>query len=312
MQPDIIALGEPILEMNAVDEGDLGASGVFKAGFGGDTSNFSVAAARAGGNVGYLTRLGADAFGDAYIELWKREGIDASFVERDRTANTGMYFITRRAGKHAFTYFRAGSAASRMTPEFLPRDYIAGAKLLHVSGITQGISTSACDAAFAAMDMAREAGVPVSYDPNLRLALWPLARARAAIHEAISNADMVFPSLEDARDLTGLDAAEDIVRYYMAMGPKLVALKLGPDGALLGRDGELTRFTAFKVDAIDCSGAGDAFSGTFAANFVAGRPEEECMRRALAAGALTTTGLGCVTPIPNRAKVEAFLASQVD
>ncbi len=310
MQPEIIALGEPIVEMSAVDEGGLDKAGTFKAGFGGDASNFAIAAARAGARVGFLTRLGDDDFGDAFMDLWKREGIDASFVARDKDANTGLYFITRREGTHAFTYFRAGSAASRMTPEYLPGDYIAKAKLFHASGITQGISTSACDTAFAAMALAREAGALVSFDPNLRPALWPTARARAAIHEAMSMADLVFPSLEDARVLTGLEAPEDIARFYMDMGPKLVALKLGADGALLAKNGEMTRYPAFPVETVDCSGAGDAFTGTFTANYVAGADLETCMRRALAAGALTTAGLGCVAPLPTRQRVEAFLAER--
>ena len=199
-------------------------------------------------------------------DLWKRDGIDASCVERDKGTYTGMYFVTRKGGKHEFTYYRSDSAASRMTVEFLPKEYIGGARLLHVSGITLGISASACDTAFAAMALARQAGLRISFDPNLRLALWPLSRARAVIREATSQADLVFPSYEDAQLLTGFDAPEDIVRVYLDMGPKLVVLKLGENGAILARNGKITRYPAFKVDAIDCSGAGDAFSGTFAAN----------------------------------------------
>ncbi len=308
MQPDIIALGEPLLEMNAVDEGGLETAGAFQAGFGGDTSNFAVAAARAGGRVGYLTRIGRDAFGDAFLSLWKREGVDVSHVAVDENAGTGLYFITRRDGGHEFVYFRKGSAASRMTPDSLPEEYIAGAGLLHVSGVTQGISDTACDAGFAAMDAARSAGTLVSYDPNLRPALWPLARARAVIHEAMSRADLVFPSIEDARELTGLFEAGDIARFYRELGAKIVVLKLGAEGALLAREDEVVRYPAFRAEAVDCSGAGDAFAGTFAAEYVAGSAVGECMRRALAAGALTVSGLGCVTPIPTRERVDAFLA----
>ena len=143
MQPDIIAIGEPMLEFNAEEEGALSDVRHFVAGWGGDTSNFAIAASRAGGRVGYLTRLGDDEFGESFLKLWQREGIDVTRIVKDPDAFTAAYFISRKGKQHYFTYFRRDSAASRMTPGFLPQDYIAGAKLLHVSGISQAISVSA-------------------------------------------------------------------------------------------------------------------------------------------------------------------------
>ncbi|MCU0564096.1 MAG: PfkB family carbohydrate kinase, partial [Desulfobacterales bacterium] len=119
MQPDIVSLGEPMLEFNAPEEGALSEVPGFSVGWGGDTSNFAVAASRAGGTVGYLTRLGADEFGDSFVNLWRQEGIDTTHVARDPQAATGIYFISRKGRQHHFTYYRRGSAASRMTPDFL-------------------------------------------------------------------------------------------------------------------------------------------------------------------------------------------------
>jgi 2-dehydro-3-deoxygluconokinase len=221
MQPDIIAIGEPMIELNAAEEGLLSEAERFVVGWGGDTSNFAVSASRAGGQVGYLTRLGDDAFGESFLKLWAREGIDTRFVEKDPDAHTGIYFISRTGTQHTFTYYRKDSAASRMTPAFLPHDYIAGARLAHVSGISQGISVSACDAVFAAIAIARDAGRLVSYDPNFRPGLWLLARARAVIHETCRQVDLVFPSLEEAQLLTGLQAPREIAAFYLALGPKL-------------------------------------------------------------------------------------------
>ena len=178
--PDIVCLGEPMLEFNQQDDGR------YLPGHGGDTSNCAIAAARQGASVGFVTRLGADAFGDSFVALWAREGIDASCVRRDPEVNTGIYFVTHGAAGHQFSYFRAGSASSRMGPEDLPEEYIAGAKILHVSGISQAISERATDAVFRAIEIARTNAVRVSYDSNLRLKLWPLDRARAVIHAAMS------------------------------------------------------------------------------------------------------------------------------
>jgi 2-dehydro-3-deoxygluconokinase len=310
MQPDIIAIGEPMLEFNAEEEGALSDVGRFVVGWGGDTSNFCIAARRAGGRVGYLTRLGDDEFGASFLKLWQREGIDTGRIEKDPDAFTAAYFISRKGRQHYFTYFRRESAASRMTPGFLPADYIAGAKLLHVSGISQAISLSACDTVFAAMGITRTAGKLVSYDPNYRPKLWPLDRARAVVHETCRRADLVFPSLDDARQLTGLTAADEIATFYLGLGPKVVVIKLGAEGALLATAEGRRTFPPYPVDSVDMSGAGDTFDGAFVVRYLAGRPLDECMRFANAAAALTTTGLGCVTPVPRAAAVEALMAGQ--
>ena len=312
MQPEIIALGEPMLEFNALEAGSLSEVERFSVGWGGDTSNFAVAASRLGGKVGYLTRLGEDEFGDSFVHLWKTEGIDTSGVERDPAASTGIYFISRKGDRHFFTYYRAGSAASRMTPGFLARDHIRNAKLLHVSGISQAISLGACDTVFAAIQTAREAGVLISYDPNLRTKLWPLDRARAVIHHSIALSDLALPSIEDASALTGLTDPEEIARYYLNKGPRLVVVKLGSEGALLagareGKTPQIVRTPAFKVETVDAAGAGDTFDGAFVVAWLAGRPLAQCLEFAAAAGALTTTGLGAVRPIPKPAQVEDFL-----
>ncbi len=310
MQPDIIAIGEPMLEFNAEEEGTLSEAGRFIVGWGGDTSNFCVTASRAGGQVGYLTRLGDDEFGESFLKLWQREGIDTSRIVKDPDAFTAAYFISRKGKQHYFTYFRRGSAASRMTPGFLPKDYLARAKLLHVSGISQAISQSACDTIFAAIGIARAAGKLVSYDPNFRPKLWPLDRARAVIHETCRQADLIFPSLDDARQLTGLSDVEEIAKLYLALGPKVVVIKLGPEGALLATADGLRTFPPYRVESIDMSGAGDTFDGAFVSGYLAGRPVNECMRFANAAAAITTTGLGCVTPVPRREAIEDLMARQ--
>ncbi|HVI88490.1 MAG TPA: sugar kinase, partial [Dongiaceae bacterium] len=177
--PEIICLGEPMVEFTRSAAAGAAADDtrLYQQGFGGDTSNTAIAAARQGASVGYITAIGRDDFGTALLELWHSEGVDASQVQRSATAKTGIYFITPHPSGRSFTYFREGSAASRMTPADMPADYIAGARLLHVSAISQAISASACDAVFRAIEIARSHQVLVSYDSNLRLNLWPLDRA---------------------------------------------------------------------------------------------------------------------------------------
>ena len=306
MDAEIIAIGEPLLEFNQVREADCSTR--YLQGFGGDTSNFAVAAARQGARVAYVTRLGADAFGDAFVDLWRDEGIDTSLVVRDPEAPTGIYFVTHSETGHVFTYYRKGSAASRMTPDDLPAEAVSTARVLHVSAISQAISATACDAVFAAMEAARASGVRVSYDTNLRLKLWDLPRARAVIHESIAMSDVCLPSLDDATELTGLEEPEAIVDDYLSKGARVVALKLGAEGALVADAGQRHRVPGLRVETLDATGAGDTFGGAFVAMMVAGKDLSEAALYANAAAALSTTGYGAVVPIPRREQVERVLA----
>lgn len=308
MSPAIVCFGEPLLEFTEIEGPD--GDPIYVRGVGGDTSNCAIAAARQGASVGYLTAVSRDDFGDAFVRLWTDEGVDCSRVIRDAKANTGIYYIFPTPTGRNFVYFRAGSAASRMGPEDLPADYIEGAQVLHVSGISQAISTSACDAVFHAMELARKAGVAVSYDSNLRLKLWPLARAMAVIHEAMARCDIAFPSIDDSAMLTGLTDADAVADFYLGLGARTVALKMGAAGCLVATPQERHRFGPLKVDPVDATGAGDTFDGAFLAEYVAHGDPFAAARYANAAAALTTTGLGAVTPISRRREVETALAGE--
>jgi 2-dehydro-3-deoxygluconokinase len=160
---------------------------------------------------------------------------------------------------------------------------------------------------FHAIAVAKGAGVAISYDTNLRPALWPAARAAAVIHAAIARADLAFPSLEDARALTGLEAPEAIAAFYLRLGCPVVLVKCGAEGALVATPSRRERIAPHRVAAVDAIGAGDAFAGAFLARHVAGDDPFAAARYANAAAALTTTGYGAVAPIPRPAAVEALL-----
>ena len=121
---------------------------------------------------------------------------------------------------------------------------------------------------FAAIDIARDAKRLVSYDPNLRLKLWPLRRARAIIHEAMRSCDIALPGLDDALALTGLSDPDAIVDFYLRLGARVVVLKLGKAGALAATAKARERIAPHPVKAVDATGAGDCFDGAFLAEYV--------------------------------------------
>ncbi|NNU45344.1 sugar kinase [Ramlibacter montanisoli] len=304
MQTDILALGEPMVEFNQTGEG---GGRMYLQGFGGDTSNAAIAAARQGAQVGYLSAVGDDVYGRMLRELWQREGVDHAGVRTDAEAFTAAYFVTHDAQGHHFSFFRKGSAASRMKPQDLPRERIASARVLHLSGISAAISDSACDTCFAAVDIARTAGVQVSFDTNLRLKLWPIARARAVMRELIRLSDICLPSMEDVQAISGLQAPEALLDFCLQLGAKVVALKMGAQGALVTDGKQRWQLPPHRCTPVDATGAGDTFGGALLARLVAGDALRDAARYAVVAAALSTEGYGAVEPIPRAEQVRAAL-----
>lgn len=305
---DLICMGEPLIEFNQQPSPD--GRPVYLQGIGGDTSNAAIAAARQGVRVAYLTAVGADAFGDMLLQIWEAEDVDVRFVRRDNVAPTGIYFVSHGPDGHHFTYRRAGSAASLLSPAEVPDEMIGATRIFHASAISQAISSSCCDAVFHAIARARQLGTYVSYDTNLRLRLWGIERARAVIHETIGMADLTLASIEEGQLLTGLTDADAIVDTYLRYGAQMVVLKLGPEGALLANAEGRLHVKGHRVATVDATGAGDAFAGGFLARLIAGDSPDEAARYANAVAALSTTGFGAVAPIPRKADVEAFLAER--
>ena len=304
---DILAFGEPMVEFNQTGEG---SGRHYLQGFGGDTSNFAIAAARQGARVAYASAVGADPYGQMLRELWTREGVDHRWVSTHPQAFTAIYFVTHDAAGHHFHFFRAGSAASRVEPGTIGAEAVPAARVFHLSGISLAISSSACDAGFALIDAARAAGVQVSFDTNLRLKLWPAARARAVMTEAIRLSDICLPSYDDMVVLTGLKDDEAIVDHCLALGAKVVALKLGDRGALVATASERHRMAPHPCRPVDATGAGDTFGGAFVTRLIAGDSPQQAARYASVAAALSTAGYGAVDPIPQRERVLQALAAR--
>jgi 2-dehydro-3-deoxygluconokinase len=301
---DIVGLGEAMIEFNATRATDARA---WLQGFGGDTSNAIVAAARLGARTAYVTRVGDDAFGRRLVELWREEGVATDGVEVDPERPTGVYFVSHGAPGHEFSYLRHGSAASAMTPARLPQDVLRATRMLHLSAISQAISTSACDACFAAIEIARRGGASIAYDTNLRLKLWPLARAKAVMLATLRSADFALPGHDDARLLFDGEAPLDIVEQCHAQGARVVVLKLGADGCVVSDGTRHERIEGHRVASVDATGAGDCFDGAFEARIVAGDDPFAAARYANCAAALATTGYGAVAPLPRPGDVSRLL-----
>lgn len=303
---DVVALGEAMLEFNQTQS----EPPLYLQGYGGDTSNAAIAAARAGARVAYLSRIGQDHWGQLLMRLWQREGVDTSGIVLDAQAPSGIYFVSHGPDGHHFSYARAGSAASRMQPADVQTHWshlIGQSRWLHLSGISLAISPSACDTGFAAMQTARERGTRIAFDANLRLSLWSPARARACIAEAARLCDLFLPSLDELSALTGLHSPDALLDWSHAQGARQVVLKLGAEGALVSDGQQRSHLPPVPAQAVDATGAGDCFAGNLLARLCLGEGLTQAARYANAAAALSVQRHGAVDPLPTPEAVQALL-----
>ena len=277
---DILAIGEPLYEL-ALDR-----DGAFQPGFGGDTSNCVIAAKRHGARAAYATMVGSDFFGDALLELWRKEGVETSSVRRHQSAPTGIYFVISKPDGH---------------------DFITSAKYLHVSGISQAISQSAEECVRQAILVARACGTLVSYDTNFRERLWPVDRARDVVARTLSMADIALPSQDDMRALFGAASPDDAIDRCLQLGAPIVAMTMGPAGAMAADSKTRRRFPALTVKSLDATGAGDAFDGAFLAEYLRKPDWAGAALYACTAASLSTLHLGAVAGLPTRAQTLAAM-----
>lgn len=265
--PALIGLGECMVEFFA-DE-PLGQARTFTRSFGGDVLNALVAAARLGTTAGFITLVGNDPFGPGLLQAWQAEGLDTTRAPLVEGEN-GVYFISLlENGEREFTYRRQGSAASRLSPEHIQPAYLAGARMLLLSGITQAISPSAQTATLRAAKLARSSGLWVAFDPNYRPRLWALRggleAARQAMAELLPFVDLLLPSHPADLALWGLEHLEApaALRVLLQYVPR-VGLKAGAAGAWLGWEGQTQHVPPVSPHQVrDTTGAGDAWNGAF-------------------------------------------------
>lgn len=301
---DIISIGECMIEMFC--EGPLATTDTYTRTFAGDTMNMLVAASRLGAKTGYVTHVGNDPFQDFLTEAWRSEGIDLRCATPLDRPN-GLYFISiLPGGEREFTYYRAGSAASFLEPADIDPDYIGSAKVVYASGITQAISESSRAAVLEAFRIAREHNVVTAFDTNLRLGLWSLDDARNALDEIIPHVDILLPSApEESEALFGTDDARVVIGSARERGVRMVAVKCGADGALLGLDDGIHEIPAYVPERVaDTSGAGDVFNGGLLYGLTHGMSAVEAARLGTVMAGLKVRGRGATYSIPSRE--EAF------
>ncbi|PWV92062.1 2-dehydro-3-deoxygluconokinase [Paenibacillus cellulosilyticus] len=308
--PDLITFGESMALFMPPEHRALERASTLEQGFGGAESNVAVGAARLGVSVGWFGALGNDPFGHMIVKTLRGEGVDVSRVKLSNEAPTGLMFRETVAGRLAVHYYRKHSAASRMQPEDLDEAYIRGSKLLHVTGISMAISESSRRTVERAVDIARDAGVPVSFDPNLRLKLWSIEEAREALLPLAAKADYFLPGWDELQLLYETSDWEIVAARLSELRAISIVKSKDDQTVILGK-GETQGVPFYPADnVVDTVGAGDGFCAGFLSGIVKGMTPLEAVKLASVTGSLAVQMRGDWEALPTWAVASARLGGQ--
>lgn len=298
--PAFRAIGECMVEM-----APAGNDGLYRMGFAGDTFNtawYVRASTQADTEVSYLTAVGADNVSGRMLEFMQAGGIDTSHIARLADRTVGLYMIHLQDGERSFSYWRSNSAA-RQIAHYLPdvSGYVQPGDVFHFSGISIAILLEEDrQRLIDFLARAKNAGAVISFDPNIRPALWNDAKEIANwLAKSASLSDLAFPSFDEEANLFGEKELAAVAKRYLDWGSKHVIVKNGAKGGMIARSAsDLITFDPVPATLlVDTTAAGDSFDAGFVVEYMKGSPLEACA----AAGALLASKVigkhGALVPV---------------
>ncbi|CAI9117231.1 OLC1v1018580C1 [Oldenlandia corymbosa var. corymbosa] len=313
----IVSFGEMLIDFVPTVSGvSLAEAPGFLKAPGGAPANVAIAVARLGGKAAFVGKLGDDEFGHMLAGILKENGVSGDGINFDQGARTALAFVTLRAdGEREFMFYRNPSADMLLTPDELNLELIRSAKVFHYGSIS--LIVEPCRSAhLKAMEVAKEAGALLSYDPNLRLPLWPSAEAaKEAILSIWEKADVIKVSDVELEFLTGSDKIDDESALSLwHPNLKLLLVTLGEKGCNYYTKNFHGSVGTFHVNTVDTTGAGDSFVGALLTKIVDDQAIledesrlKEVLTFACACGAITTTKKGAIPALPTESEALALI-----
>ena len=307
---DLIGLGSAIIDFVPGSRGPLSLVRSFTPSAGGAVANIMVAASRLGLRTGLIGCIGDDEFGDFIVRDLRSEGVDTSCLKRVKDRRTGIafYSIDEKGERHYLFYRFPGYSdpESMLRIEDLDEDYIASSRMLHFSESmlrrkdTRGV-------VFKALRIAKENNVQVSYDPNVREALWEgIGELQRVQREALALTDVFLSTLREASLITGSKEPDKVVTQILALGPSIIVIRGRNQYQIITRE-ETFKVPVFRVKAADTSGAGDAFDAGFLAGFLKGLSLEKAVMLGNAVAALKIMKVGTRSGLPKIGEALKFI-----
>ena len=260
---DIVSLGELLIDFT---ESGLSPAGMrlFEQNAGGAVTNLLCAAAQCGAKTGFIGKVGADMHGAFLKQSLVDAGVDVrGLIESEDVFTTLAFVALKPSGEREFSFARKPGADTQLRPNELDRDLLHHTRIFHTGSLSL-TQEPARSATYEAIDLAKDAGSIISYDPNYRASLWnSKEEAIRFMRSLIATADIIKVSDEELPLLTGETDPEKAADELLDQGVKLVAITLGSKGAFVRVGGESRLVPGFRSNAVDTTGAGDAFFGGF-------------------------------------------------
>ena len=311
---DIITIGESMVMMVADQSESLQFVTNYSRKIAGAESNVAIGLARLDLSVGWISAMGDDPFGTYIRNTIRGEGVDTSQVVISDKHSTGLMVKERNdTGDPKVYYYRCDSAASHMTAEILKEDYFTGAKFFHMTGIFPALSDTCLQTLLAAITIAKRQGLLVSFDPNIRLQLWPKEQAVSTLLHLAALSDLIMPGRKEAEILIGTGDWEQVASTFHQYGNRYVVMKDGPDGAYYshqenGKVIERGYEKGFPVKrVVDTVGAGDGFAVGIISALRDGLSLREAVIRGNAIGSMAVMVQGDADGYPTRRQLAEYL-----
>jgi fructokinase len=316
---DVIALGELLIDFTPNGINELG-NPIYVANPGGAPGNVMVALSCLGKDTAFIGSVGHDKFGEMLKETLEKKGVNTQEIVYADIPTTLAFVHIADDGDRSFSFYRNPGADMMLSAADIKKDMIASARIFHVGSISM-TDNPVRDATLTALRVAKENGVTVSFDPNLRPLLWKdLDDAREAMLEVLAFADIVKVSDEELQFITGEEDLETAANLLvMEHHLQVLFVTLGGKGSYCFSAGASERLPSYSVYAIDTTGCGDAFfAGTLYQILEMGllgknlKPEE--MRKVLrfgnAMGGYVATQKGAIPAMPTLQEIETFMLNK--
>lgn len=313
---DVVTLGELLIDFVPTVSGvTLAEAPAFKKAPGGAPANVAAGLAKLGISCAFLGKVGEDAFGEFLKQTLDEVGVNTQGLVFSREARTALAFVSLKAdGEREFMFYRSPSADMLYAPDEVETALIKGARIFHFGSISL-MDEPFRSANLRALEAAEENGLLISYDPNLRLVLWPDSEAaRLGMLSVWERAHLIKVTDEELAFLTGLDDIDEGVDALWHEDLRLMVVTLGKAGCRYFTRDFRGAVNGFQVDSIDTTGAGDGFVAGLLHGLLL-HPYADCnetqlreiCRYANAVGAITTTTRGAIPALPTSQQVQDFL-----
>ncbi|MEM2637683.1 MAG: carbohydrate kinase [Candidatus Korarchaeota archaeon] len=305
--PEFIGMGEILIDFISMKTGvKVRDSPGFYKYAGGAPANTTVGVSRLGHSSGFITKLGDDEFGKYLLSVLEENKVDTSHVIWSREARTALAFVSiDEKGERSFEFYRHPAADQLIRPDEISGEYIKSAKILHLGSVGMAVEPSR-SAHIHAMKVAKENGVLVSFDPNIRENLWPDPSVmRSVILSAIPLCDIFLPSEDEMAFL--FDDLETGAKKVLDMGVSIVVIKMGAKGAVAYTKEQKIFQKPFKVEVVSTVGAGDAFNAGFLHGYLSGKEISKSLLYGAGCAARVITMKGAMSALPRADELEDFI-----